>query len=147
MCVTNCNLSMEKVATTRYEASRLVKVPTELTIEIASHVTAQSEDAIVDLGNLRATYKTMCVARRRVLRHRFYLGPEYRAMLIIGLATVGNLEACFHNGMCLIFGKQHGAIMPCLDPLSHVAEPRHKVAIYVLALLLYRPNSGDGDDD
>ena len=114
MCVTNCNLSMEKVATTRYEASRLVKVPTELTIEIASHVTAQSEDAIVDLGNLRATCKAMCMvcgaakvgrhlALRCVLRRRFYLGPEYRATLITGLATVGNPEVCFRSGMCLVF--------------------------------------------
>jgi hypothetical protein len=149
---------MEKVAVTRYEASRLVQLPTELTIEIASCVAAQSEDAMADLVNLRATCKAMCVvcsaakvgrclALRRVLQRRFYLGPEYRAMLITGLATVGNPEACFRSGMCLVFGKQRGAIMPCLDPLRCTAEAGHKVAIYVLALLLYRPNSGDGDDD
>ena len=44
---------------------------------------------MADLGNLRATCKAMCVvcgaakvgrrlALRRVLRRRFYLGPEYR---------------------------------------------------------------------
>ena len=49
--------------------------------------------------------------------------------------------------MCLIFGKQRGAIMPCLNPLRQAAEAGHKVAIYALALLLYRPNSGDVDDD
>ena len=113
---------------------------------------------MADLGNLRATCKAMCmvcgtakVGRRlalhRVLRRQFYQGPEYRAKLITGLATVGNPEACFHSGMCLIFGKQRGAIMPCLDPLRRTAEAGHKVAIYVLALLLYRPNSGDGDDN
>lgn len=149
---------MEKVAATRYEASRLVQLPTELTIEIASRVAAQSEDAMVDLGNLRATCKAMCVVcgaakvgrrldLRCVLRRRFYIGPEYRATLITGLATVGNPEACFRSGMCLIFGKQRGAIMPCLDPLRRAVEVGHKVAIYALALLLYRPNSGDGDDD
>ena len=37
--------------------------------------------------------------------------------------------------------------MPCLDPLRRAVEAGHKVAIYALALLLYRPNSGDGDDD
>ena len=37
--------------------------------------------------------------------------------------------------------------MSCLDPLRHAAEAGHKVAIYALALLLYSPNSGDGDDD
>ena len=84
---------MEKVAATCYEASRLVQLPTELTIEIASRVAAQSEDAMVDLGNLRATCKAMCVVcgaakvgrrldLRCVLRRRFYIGPEYRATLI-----------------------------------------------------------------
>ena len=107
---------MEKVAATRYEVSRLVQLPTELTIEIASRVTAQSEDAMPDWCNLCATYKAMCVvcdaakvgrrlALRRVLRRRFYLGPEYRATLITGLATVGNPEACFRSGMCLVFEK------------------------------------------
>ena len=49
--------------------------------------------------------------------------------------------------MCLVFGKQRGAIMTCLNPLRRAAEAGHKVAIYALALLLYRPNSGDGDDN
>ena len=113
---------------------------------------------MADLGNLHATYKEMCMvygatkvsqslALRHVLRCRFYLGSEYRVMLITGLATVGNPEACFRSGMGLVFGKQRGTIMPCLDPLRHGVEAGHKVAIYVLALLLYRPNSGDGDDD
>ena len=39
--MTNYNRSMEKVAGTLYEASRLVQLPTELTIEIASRVAAQ----------------------------------------------------------------------------------------------------------
>ena len=158
MRMTNCSRSMEKVVATRYEASRLVQLPMELTIEIASYVAAQSEDAMADLGNLRTTCKAMCVvcgaakvvrrlALRHVLRRRFYLGPEYRGTLITGLATIGNPEACFRSGMCLVFGKQHGAIMPCLDLLRRAAKAGHKVAIYVLALLLYRPNSGDGNDD
>ena len=149
---------MEKVAATRYEASRLVQLPTELTIEIASRVAAQSEDAMVDLGNLCATCKAMCVvcgtakvgrrlALRHVLRRRFYLGPEYLTTLVTGLATVGNPEAYFRSGMCLVFRKQCGAIMPCLNPLRRAVEAGHKVAIYALALLLYRPNSGDGDND
>jgi len=154
----NCNRTMEKVTATRYEASRLVQLPTELTIEIISRVAAQSEDAMANLGNLRATCKAMCVvcgtakvgrrlALRRVLQRRFYLGPEYHATIITGLATVGNPEACFRSGMCLVFGKQHGTIMPCLDPLRRAAEAGHKVAIYALALLLYRPNSGDSNYD
>ena len=82
-----------------------------------------------------------------MLQRRFYLGPEYRATLITGLATVDNPEACFRSGMCLVFGKQRDALMPCLDPLRRTTEAGHKLAIYILALLLYRPNSSDGDDD
>jgi hypothetical protein len=49
---------MEKISAARYEASsRLLELPTELTIDIVSHVAAQSEDAIVDLRNLRTTCK------------------------------------------------------------------------------------------
>ena len=101
-------------------------------------------------GNVRGVQRRQgrsTPALRCVLRHRFYLGPKYHAMLITGLATVDNPKACFRSGMCLVFGKQCGAIMPCLDPLRRAVEAGHKVAIYALALLLYRPNSGDGDDD
>jgi hypothetical protein len=45
----------------RYEASRLVQIPMELTIEITSRIAAQVEDAMADLGNLRATCKAMCM--------------------------------------------------------------------------------------
>jgi putative lipoic acid-binding regulatory protein len=48
--MTNCNHSMEKISMARYEASsRLVELPTELTIDIVSRVAAQFEDAIVEL--------------------------------------------------------------------------------------------------
>jgi hypothetical protein len=53
---------MEKIFVARYEASsRLLELPTELTIDIVSRVAAQSEDAIVDLRNLCTTCKAMCV--------------------------------------------------------------------------------------
>jgi hypothetical protein len=53
---------MEKISMALYEASsRLVELSTELTIDIVSRVATQSEDAIVDLHNLRATCKAMCV--------------------------------------------------------------------------------------
>jgi hypothetical protein len=52
---------MEKVVATRYEASRLVELPKELTIDIISRVAAQSEDAMEDLRNLHATCKAMCM--------------------------------------------------------------------------------------
>jgi hypothetical protein len=59
--VTNCNHSIEKVAAARYEESRLVELPKELTIDIVSRVAAQSEDAMEDLWNLCATCKAICV--------------------------------------------------------------------------------------
>jgi hypothetical protein len=41
---------MEKISTARYEASsRLVELPTEMTIDSVSRVAAQSEDAMVYL--------------------------------------------------------------------------------------------------
>jgi hypothetical protein len=53
---------MEKISVAHYEASsRLVELPTELTIDIVSRVAAQSEDVIVDLRNLRSICKAMCV--------------------------------------------------------------------------------------
>ena len=42
---------------------------------------------------------------------------EYRTKLIARLASVGNSEACFYAGMCAIFVKDHGALMPWLDML------------------------------
>jgi hypothetical protein len=136
-----------------------VELPTELTIDIVSRITMQPEDAIVDLRNLRATCKAMCMvggaatvgqrlALKRVLRRRFYLGPEYRVALINTLANVGNLEAFFQSGLhCAVLGNTHGVIMPCLDQLRCAAEVGHKESMYALSLFLYRPNSGKAAAD
>jgi hypothetical protein len=79
---------MEKISAARYNAlSRLVELPTELTIDIVSTVAAQLDDAIVDLRNLRATCKAMCMvggaamvgghlALKRVLRRRCTPSPS-----------------------------------------------------------------------
>lgn len=151
---------MEKIFVARYEASsRLLELPTELTIDIVSRVAAQSEDAIVDLRNLRATCKAMCVvggaatvgrrlALKRVLRRRFYLGHEYRTALVNTLANVGNPEALFQSGLRrAVLGNTRGVITPCLDQLRRAAEAGHKESMYALSLFLYRPNSGEADDD
>jgi hypothetical protein len=119
---------MEKISAARYEvSSRLLELPTELTIDIVSRVAAQSEDAIVDLRNLRATCKAMCVVggaatvRRRlalkcVLQRRFYLGHEYRAVLVNTLANVGNPEALFQSELRrAVLGNTRGVITSCLD--------------------------------
>jgi hypothetical protein len=154
--VTNCNHSIEKISTARYKASsRLVELPTELTIEIVSRIAVQSEDAIVDLRNLRTTCKAMCVvggaasvgrrlALKRVLRRRFYLGPEHRATLINTLANVDNTEALFQSGLHrAVLGNTRGVIMSCLDQLRRTAEAGHKESMYALSLFLYIPNSGE----
>jgi hypothetical protein len=98
---------MEKISAARYEASsRVVELPTELTIDIVARIAGQLEDAIVDLRNLRSTCKAMCMvggaamvgrrlALKRILQRRFYLGPKYRAALINTLANVGNPDALF----------------------------------------------------
>jgi hypothetical protein len=151
---------MEKISAARYEeSSRLVELPTELTINIVSYVAAQSEDAIVDLRNLRATCKVMCVvggaatverhlALKRVLRRRFYLIPEYRVALINTLANAGNPEAFFQSGLRhAVLGNTHGVIMSCLDQLRHAAEAGHKESMYFLSLFLDRPNSSEANDD
>jgi hypothetical protein len=119
---------MEKISVARYEAlSRLLELPTELTIDIVSRVAAQSEDAIVDLRNMCATCKEMCMvggaatvgrclALKRVLRRRFYLGHEYRAALVNTLANIGNPEALFQSGLHrAVLGNTRGVIMSCLD--------------------------------
>jgi hypothetical protein len=151
---------MEKISAARYDvSSRLVELPTELTIDIVSRVAAQSEDAIVDLRNLRATCKAMCVvdgattvgrrlALKRVLRCRFYLGPEYHAALINTLANIGNPKALFQSGLRrAVLGNTRGVIMQCLDQLRRAAEAGHKESMYALSLFLYRPNSGEAAAD
>jgi hypothetical protein len=89
-----------------------------------------------------------CLALKRVLRRRFYLGLEYHVALINTLANVGNPEALFQSGSRhAVLGNTHGVIMPCLDQLRRAAEVGHKESMYALSLFLYRPNSGEANDD
>jgi hypothetical protein len=151
---------MEKISAARYKASsRLLELLMELTIDIVSRIATQSEDAIVDLHNLRATCKAMCVvggaatvgrrlALKRILRRRFYLGHEYRAALVNTLANVGKPEALFQSDLRrAVLGNTRGVITPCLDQLRRATEAGHKESMYALSLFLYRPNSGEADDD
>jgi hypothetical protein len=128
-------------------------------IDIVSRVAAQLEGAIVDLRNLRATCKPMCVvggaatvgrrlALKRIVRCQFYLGPEYRAALINTLANVSHPEALFQSGLHhAVLGNTCGIIMSCLDQLRHAAEVGHKESMYGLSLFLYRPNCGEAAAD
>jgi hypothetical protein len=106
---------------------------------------------------MRATCKAICVvggaatvrrrlALKRVLQCRFYLGSEYRAALINTVANVGNPEALFQSGLRrVVLGNTRGG--SCLDQLQRAAEAGHKESMYALPLVLYRPNSGEADDD
>jgi hypothetical protein len=88
------------------------------------------------------------LALKCILRRQFYLSPEYRATLINTLANAGNPEALFQSGLCrAVLGNTRGVIMPCLDQLRRAVEAGHKESMYALSLFLYRPNSGEADDN
>jgi hypothetical protein len=69
-------------------------------------------------------------------------------VLINTLANVGNPEALFQSGLHrAVVGNTRGVIMSCLDQLQRAAEAGHKESMYALSLFLYRPNSGEANDD
>lgn len=49
--------------------------------------------------------------------------------------------------MSTAFGEDRGSLTPPLDMLHRAADADHQFARFVLALLLYRQNSGAGNDD
>ena len=60
---------------------------------------------------------------------------------------MGNLEACFLDGMCLIFVEVRRSLTPPMEWLQHSAEVGYKLGMYVYALILYRYNTGSDNDD
>ena len=90
---------------------------------------------------------------QRVLLRGIHLGTrnwfydhEYRAKLYTRLASIGNPEACFYDGMCVIFVKGRTALMPWLDMLECSTVAGHDVATFVL-FVLHRSNSGASNDN
>jgi hypothetical protein len=141
------------------------KLLTDVAIEIASCVVVAAADPMEDLGSLRATYSQMCrvcgntvvgrsIPLRQVLLrgiqrgtwNRFY-DHKYRAKLITRLACVGNLEACFYTGMCIVFVEDRSVLMQWIDMLDRSTTVGHDVAAFVLSLVLHRFNSGAGNDN
>jgi hypothetical protein len=55
---------------------------------------------------------------------------------------VGNLEARFIQGMRVFFGQHDGALHAPLDDLDQAASGGHKPAAFMLAMILWRANSG-----
>ena len=60
---------------------------------------------------------------------------------------MGNLEACFLAGLHPIFVEAHRSLTPPIEWLQHSAKASHKLGMYVYALMLYRFNTGAGNDD
>ena len=53
---------------------------------------------------------------------------------------------CFFAVMRVVFVEVRGDLRPSLDMLECAAKVGHQVAMYVLAVYKYRPNSGAEED-
>jgi hypothetical protein len=60
---------------------------------------------------------------------------------------VGNLEACFLTGLSPVFMEACRSLTPPMEWLQHSAKAGYKLGMYVYALVLYRSNTSDGNDD
>ena len=60
---------------------------------------------------------------------------------------MGNLEACFLASLRPIFLEAHRSMTPLMEWLQHSTEAGYKLGMYVYALVLYRSNTGSGNDD
>ena len=115
---------------------------------------------MAEVGSLRATCKKMWQVcrfpevRRRLAVHPLlpigswdlYYDNDFHQNLIINLSKVGNPVACFFVGMRVVLVEACGDLRPSLDMLECAAKAGHQVAMYVLAMYKYRPNSGAEED-
>ena len=60
---------------------------------------------------------------------------------------MGNLEVRFLTGLHPIFVEAHGSMTPQMEWLQHFAKAGYKLGMYVYALVLYRSNTGGGNDN
>ena len=133
-------------------ARSLDEIPEEMLLHIATHVAASSGFPMVDLRRLRGAGSlmrdrvcdTMLVRRRLNLFRALWQSEnaETRERLIANTYAAGNLEAIFINGMRVFFGHHGGALQAPLDDLDQAARGGHKPAAYMLAMVLWRANSG-----
>jgi len=139
------------VVVTRSMAARRASLahalPRDMAVEIAGLVAATSPRPVDDLRSLRASCRAMRAAcGDRAVGRRVALEREAVAMLwsdaerylaVVGsLAGAGNPEACFLSGVALVFA--HRCVRPGAELLGQAAAAGHKVAAYVLALVLYK---------
>jgi hypothetical protein len=68
-------------------------------------------------------------------------------LLTTRLASLGNLEAYFLAGLCLIFVEAHRSMKSLMEWLQHSIKVGYKLGMYVYALMLYRSNTDGGNDD
>lgn len=135
-------------------------LPKDITARIASLVAEQSPDPMKDLRRLRSTSSAMkrtCSEREvgrsinleRAVRQRSWSPPyttsEART-LTVNLAKVGNPWACFSEGMRSVFVEHRDDDTAGRALLEVAASGGHQIARYVLAMLLYRGNTGTTDD-
>ena len=135
-------------------------LPTEIVVEIAARLAESSDFAVAEVGSLRATCKKMRQVyrmpevERRLAVHPLlpirswdlYYDNSFCQNLIISLSKVGNPVACFFAGMRMVLVEARGDLRPSLDMLECAAKAGHQVAMYVLAVYKYRPNSGAEED-
>ena len=135
-------------------------LPTEIAVEIAARLAKSSEFAVAEVGSLRATCKKMrqVCHMPEVGRHPavhpllpigswdLYYNNGFRQSLIINLSKVGNPVACFFAGMRVVLVEARGDLRLSLDMLECTAKAWYQVAMYVLAMYKYRPNSGAEED-
>ncbi|CAN6333527.1 unnamed protein product [Urochloa humidicola] len=115
-----------------------------------------------DLRSLRRSCKWMCqvcksrhVAKsipvQHALERELYAvvdyGRDYRNDLIGKLAKAGNEEACFCDGVRVIFDVYWSELVCLLDNLKSAAHKEHNLAAYMLAVCLYRRNGGAVDNE
>ncbi|CAO2044974.1 unnamed protein product [Urochloa humidicola] len=137
-------------------------LPEDLAITVAGLLAASSPDPMQDLRSLRRSCKWMCqvcksrhVAKsipvQHALEHELYAvadyGRDYRNDLIGKLAEAGNEEACFRDGVRVIFDVYRSDLVCPLDNLKSAAHKGHNLAAYMLAVCLYRRNGGAVDDE
>jgi hypothetical protein len=132
-------------------ASLTHALPPDMAVEIAGCVAATSQRPVDDLASLRATCRVMRVAcgdravGRRVALERqagaMRWSDHERYLAFVGsLSGAGNPEACFLSGITLVFA--HRCDGAGLELLAQAAAAGHKVAAYVLAVLLYGKDNG-----
>ncbi|RLN22440.1 hypothetical protein C2845_PM07G02010 [Panicum miliaceum] len=127
-------------------ASLVHALPHDMAVEIAGRVAATSPRPVGDLRSLRASCRAMraacgdrSVGRRVALEREAAMlwSDSERYLAVVGsLSGAGNPEACFLSGVALAFA--HRCARPGAELLGRAAAAGHKVAAYVLALVLYK---------